>query len=82
MEEKIKEKTIFAIEACGHALINNAEKIIGGYEFMTDLNISITINARSLMPTIEVHQKFTPEEYIEERHHEAEEVVEVEKYII
>lgn len=60
-----REELIQNIKDCGHALIDNAEKIVGDYKFLTDLTITCYVNERGYAPYINVSTDFVPEKFIE-----------------
>ena len=53
------------LKACGKSIIDNAETIVGGYQYQTgDLDVTITINDTEV-PTIRVRQELLPEMMLE-----------------
>ena len=59
--EKAQREAVKIIRAAGQSLIENAEKIAGGYEYQTDLDIMIRVGNLVEMPTITVTQEYVPE---------------------
>ena len=61
------------LKDCGKSIIDNAETIVGGYQYQTgDLDVMITLNDTDA-PTISVNQQFVPEMLVERarrRNHE------------
>lgn len=62
--ESAQRKAEEIIRAAGQSLIENAEKIAGGYEYQTDLDIMIRIGNLAEMPTITVTQEYVPEGWV------------------
>lgn len=62
--KRAQRKAEEIIRAAGQSLIENAEKIAGGYEFQTDLDIMIRIGNLVEMPTITVTQEYVPEGWV------------------
>lgn len=63
--DSFREEIIQNIKDCGQSLIDNAEKIVGDYKFMTDLTITCCVNERGHAPYINVDAEFLPENFIE-----------------
>lgn len=61
----LKEEIIQNIKDCGQSLIDNAEKIVGDYKFMTNLTITCYVNERNSAPYISASIDFLPENFIE-----------------
>ncbi len=60
--ERATARLIQQIKDCGQSVINNAESIVGNYDYQTDLSIHITIPMRGAMPEINVDTTFIPED--------------------
>lgn len=65
VNENWKEELIQNIKDCGQSLIDNAEKMIGGYEYPTNLIITCYVDERDGAPYISVDRHFIPENFIE-----------------
>ena len=63
--DSFREEIIQNIKDCVQSLIDNAEKIVGDYKFMTDLTITCCVNERGHAPYINVDAEFLPENFIE-----------------
>ena len=63
--DNFREEIIQNIKDCGQSLIDNAEKIVGDYKFMTDLTITCHVSEKGHMPYINVSTEFLPEKFIE-----------------
>lgn len=63
--DSFREEIIQNIKYCGQSLIDNAEKIVGDYKFMTDLTITCYVNEKGNAPYINVSTEFLPENLIE-----------------
>ena len=60
-----REELIQNIKDCGQSLIDNAEKIVVDYKFLTDLTITCYVNERGHAPYINVSTDFVPEKFVE-----------------
>ena len=60
-----REEIIQNIKDCGQTLIDNAEKIVGEYKFLTDLSIVCNVAEKDYVPLISVYTDFIPEKYVE-----------------
>ena len=60
-----REKIIQNIKDCGQSLIDNAEKIVSDYKFLTDITITCYVSERGHQPYISVDVNFIPENFIE-----------------
>ena len=60
-----REEIIQNIKDCGQSLIDNAEKIVQDYKYMTDLTITCYVNEIDNPPYINVSAEFLPENWIE-----------------
>ncbi len=59
--EKWEYKAVTNLKKAGQTIIDNAEKMIGGYKYQTgDIDIHITLSDAQL-PTIEVTQRLLPD---------------------
>lgn len=61
----LREEIIQNIKYCGQSLIDNAEKMVGDYKFLTDLTITCYVNKRDNAPYINISTDFIPEKFIE-----------------
>lgn len=61
----LREEVIQNIKDCGQSLIDNAEKIVCDYKFMTNLTITCYVNERDHAPYISINTDFIPEKFIE-----------------
>lgn len=59
-----KEELIQNIKDCGQSLIDNAEKMIGDYEYPNGLIITCYVDERDKAPYISVDRHFIPENFI------------------
>ena len=62
----IREQLVQNIRSCGQTLINNAEQIVGDYEFLKSVSISCYIDDILEPPTMSVIHDFYPEIVIEQ----------------
>ena len=60
-----KEELIQNIKDCGQSLIDNAEKMIGDYEYSCDLIITCYVAERDRSPYISIDRHIIPEKFIE-----------------
>ena len=63
--KKWKEELIQNIKDCGQSLIDNAEKMIGDYEYPCDLIITCYVDERDRSPYISIDRHIIPEKVIE-----------------
>ena len=59
-EMRTREKLVEEIKACGESIINNAESIVGGEQYLTDLTVTIYINFNEVT-RINIDRNFAPE---------------------
>lgn len=62
--ENWKERLIQNIKDCGQALIDDAEKMIGDYEYPNNLIITCYVDERDGAPYISVDRHFIPENWV------------------
>lgn len=62
MEKNVKyDQMVEWLKDCGQSIIDNAETIVGGYQYQTgDLDVTITLNYTDA-PSISVRQELLPE---------------------
>ena len=61
-----KEKNIRDIKDAGQSLIDNAESIVGDYEYLSSIGIHIDLDANDrYTPKINTSVDFYPEQYME-----------------
>ena len=60
-----REEIIQNIKDCGQSLIDNAESIVGNYEYRCyGLTITCYVNESDREPYIEVRNEFIPENFV------------------
>ena len=59
-----REEIIQNIKDCGQSLIDNAEKMIGDYQFFRDITITCYVNETDQAPYVNIDASFIPENFI------------------
>lgn len=64
MKNNWKEELIQNIKDCGQSLIDNAEKMVGDYEYPSDLIITCYVDEKDRAPYISIDRCIIPENFI------------------
>lgn len=65
MKTQTHEEMIRQVREAGESLIKNAESIVGSEEFLVhSMTITVNVDTRDGVPTIEVKREFLPEMYV------------------
>ncbi|MFQ9178135.1 MAG: hypothetical protein ACLS6Q_07810 [Christensenellaceae bacterium] len=58
------EKLIETVKNCGQSIIDNAESIVGDFDYHMQINVSFTVGMSDSLPEISVENTFIPENEI------------------
>ena len=60
-----REEIIQNIKDCGQSMIDNADKMVGDFKYLTDVTVTCYVNERDRAPYVSVSTDFIPEGFFE-----------------